>query len=177
FLAELLAQVSHQINDSTEKCTVVIDALDEVDVTSLLPGTNTLFLPEDLPPSVCMVVTQRFTSTELRVDCAKQIFDLFSDSGDNIADIHEFLREKLRSPKLQRYLAANNITHDAFIEILSKKSEYNFMYLRFVIPELENGAYRHLDIDHLPIGLRGYYNDHWQRMRGLDESSWFAYRL
>ena len=38
------------------------------------------------------------------------------------------------------------------------------MYLRYVIPDIEKGLYARLEIDRLPAGLGGYYEDHWTRM-------------
>jgi hypothetical protein len=38
------------------------------------------------------------------------------------------------------------------------------MYLRYVLPEIESGAYKDLDFDRLPVGLENYYEDHWHRM-------------
>lgn len=38
------------------------------------------------------------------------------------------------------------------------------MYLRFVLPEIEDGLYQDLNIEKLPIGLQNYYHDHWLQM-------------
>ena len=51
-----------------------------------------------------------------------------------------------------------------FIETLAIKSESNFMYLRYVIPEIANGTYTNLDIKGLPMGLKAFYEDHWKLM-------------
>jgi len=38
------------------------------------------------------------------------------------------------------------------------------MYLCYVLPEIENGAYKDLGLERLPTGLENYYKDHWCRM-------------
>src|SRR5215510_3889815 len=38
------------------------------------------------------------------------------------------------------------------------------MYLRYVLPDIERGAYHDLGVERLPTGLQGYYEDHWQHM-------------
>jgi hypothetical protein len=39
------------------------------------------------------------------------------------------------------------------------------MYLRYVLPEIESGAYQDLNkIENLPQGLEQYYYQHWQHM-------------
>jgi len=175
FLSVLLDEISAQARE--EPCVIVVDALDEADRTGTGPETNVLCLPETLPAGVFVLATQRRTSDGPSIQCARRVFDLIRDSQDNLGDIRQYLEAALGRPQLHDYLISNQISQDTFVAVLSEKSQGNFMYLRCVIPEIERGAYRSLDIDHLPAGLTGYYDDHWRRMRGLDEASWFAYRL
>jgi len=51
-----------------------------------------------------------------------------------------------------------------FVQTLKANSDGNFMYLRYVLPEIERGTYDGLSLDKLPKGLEGYYEDHWHRM-------------
>jgi hypothetical protein len=60
---------------------------------------------------------------------------------------------------------------------LTRKSQGNFMYLRHVLPEIERGAYRTVQSAKLPDGLEDYYADHWRRMRAVDDTAWFDYKL
>src|ERR1035437_9390801 len=41
--------------------------------------------------------------------------------------------------------------------------------IRFVLPELARGAYAGIDLRQLPVGLKGYYRDHWDRM-GMNQT-------
>mgnify|MGYP006309417551 CR=1 FL=1 len=52
---------------------------------------------------------------------------------------------------------------------MEEKSEGNFMYLHYVLPEIEKGAYQDLELDKLPAGLQNYYEDHWRRMGMTDK--------
>ncbi|MEQ8463409.1 hypothetical protein [Coleofasciculus sp. E1-EBD-02] len=38
------------------------------------------------------------------------------------------------------------------------------MYLRYVLEDIESGAYQDLNLANLPQGLQQYYYQHWQRM-------------
>ena len=51
-----------------------------------------------------------------------------------------------------------------FVEHMKAKSDGNFMYLHYVLPEIEKGAYKDLELESLPKGLQNYYEDHWIRM-------------
>jgi hypothetical protein len=61
------------------------------------------------------------------------------------------------------------ITEEAFVEQVATKSENNFMYLRYVLPEIAKGFYNDLGLTGLPDGLQDYYQVHWVRM-GMDKA-------
>jgi hypothetical protein len=56
------------------------------------------------------------------------------------------------------------LAEEEFVTTLGEKSDRNFMYLRYVLPEIECGAYQSLSIESLPKGLEQYYYQHWQHM-------------
>ena len=58
----------------------------------------------------------------------------------------------------------NGLGVDGFIEKMVDLSESNFMYLRYVLPEIEKGQYIDFKIEKLPKGLEGYYDSHWVHM-------------
>ena len=88
-----------------------------------------------------------------------------------------YLAQALTRPGIQRYLARQSLAETTFAEQLEQKSEYNFMYLRYVLAAIEEGIYQDVALKKLPQGLRDYYDDHWQRLKGLDETAWFDYKL
>lgn len=178
FLNRLLGEVSDKLAPDG-KIIIVVDALDEVDAPALPPGANTLFLPRTLPPGIYIVATMRKVKVpiSLRIECEQGTFDIEQGSVSNVADIHKYLEGKVDSPGIMAYIAERRIDTEAFVQHLVARSQGNFMYLRHVLPEIERGAYKDLGLEAIPVGLRNYYEDHWRRMRGMDEEAWFRYKL
>jgi hypothetical protein len=175
FLNQLLGEISDKLGP-TSKAIILVDALDEVDILGLSSGTNPLYLPLTLPPGIFLIVTTR-RGTPLRIECEQGVLDIEHDSAGNLADIQAYIEHAVEQPGIRAYIIAQGIDNELFIEHLVEKSEGNFMYLRYVLPEIEHGAYTDLGLDALPIGLQNYYEDHWRRMRGKNEADWFAYKL
>jgi hypothetical protein len=155
---------------------VVVDAIDEADLASSRGG-NPLFLPVSLPSGVHLLVTQRKTPVKMRVDGEAEAFDIDPTSPENRSDIIQYLEGVTARPEMQDILGAASITPGRFVKELANRSAGNFMYLRYVLPEIERGRYRGLDVSELPAGLDNYYEDHWRRLRGEDEDAWFKWRL
>ena len=163
FLKQLLDEVSNKL-DPGKKAIIVVDALDEVDNGGLSQGANTLYLPTTLPQSVYFVITMRKETVNLRIDCEQSTLYLQQDSKDNVADIRKFVEQSLDLTGIQSYKSTQGIDDELFVEHLVRKSEGNFMYLRYVLPEIESGAYQDLALESIPVGLQSYYEDHWRRM-------------
>jgi hypothetical protein len=176
FLTRLLGEVSDTLK-ADEKAIVVVDALDEVDTVGLSPGVNTLCLPVTLPQSVYIVITMRKTPIDLRIESEWDTLDIENESTGNISDVHEYLVQAITQPGIQTFIAAQEIDDELFIKYLVEISQGNFMYLRYILPEVEHGNYTDLGLEALPAGLQSYYEDHWRRMRGKDEDAWFKYKL
>jgi predicted ATPase len=176
FLNRLLEEVSDTLGPR-EKAIIVVDALDEVDTLGLSPSANALYLPVTLPQGIYVVITTRKVPIDLRIDCEQGTLDIEHDSVGNIADIREYVAQAVSRPGIQAYIASQGIDNALFIDHLVEKSEGNFMYLHYVLPEIEHGYYADLGLEALPVGLQNYYNDHWGRMRGKGEEAWFKYKL
>ncbi len=177
FLIKLLGDVSDKLA-SGERCVIAVDALDEVDRIGIPAGANLLCLPLTVPKGVYIVATmQPDPVLKPRVDGPQDELVIAHDSSQNLTDVADFLQSVTARPGIQAYLAAQKIEPHAFVVMMVRKSEGNFMYLHHVIPEIERGAYKDLRLDKLPKGLQGYYEDHWRRMRGQDEEVWFKYKL
>jgi hypothetical protein len=175
YLNILLGEVSRKL-DNNEKALIVIDGLDEVDLSHKSPGTNPLFLPVSLPDKIYFVITSRPISP-LRIECEQETLVISEDSIDNLVDIKNYLKMLISKSEIQQYLLKLNIEGNLFINEMTKKSQGNFMFLKYVIPEIENGAYKDLNIDKLPTGLENYYEDHWRRMRNVNSEDWFKFKL
>lgn len=185
FFNNLLDEVAKRLGPE-KKAIIVIDALDEVDAAGMPQGVNPLFLPVSLPTGVYIVLTMRKETLDrrkepihIRVDCEYNTFHIEHDSKHNMADIRLYVDIATERPGIHAYMAAQGVDKGKFITLLVEKSQGNFMYLHYVLPEIEAGAYRDQRLDALPSGLRNYYEDHWRRMRGHSENEedWFMYKL
>ncbi len=171
FLKKLLEQVVERHPD--EKVMVVVDALDEA--TGMPEGVNPLYLPTALPHGVFVLATSR-RGTTFRGDEIGGL-EIGQDEEGNLADVRFFVESKLERPGIRGYIEAQGLDEETFVSEMVGKSQGNFMYLRYVLPEIELGVYQDRGFDTLPRGLENYYEDHWQRMRSRDEEAWFNYQL
>ncbi|WP_281349475.1 AAA family ATPase [Sodalinema gerasimenkoae] len=167
-LRELLANVARQLPEG-EPLVVVVDALDEVEQEA---GENLLHLPKELPDNVYFLLTRRPYSLETKrlTVSAGTATDELDLSGDEYAphcrrDVEEYLgRWWDEETALQQWTQGRHLSRKEFVETLADKSENNFMYLRYVLPEMVNGNYDSLELTQLPQGLQEYYQTHWVRM-------------
>jgi transcriptional regulator with XRE-family HTH domain len=169
FLSRLLTEARSK-QDGKEKLVLAVDALDEVDFSAQSANSNALYLPEWLPEGVYLLVTRRRQRhLPFTAQAPQKIIDLLKDySVESRRDIETYIQSASRRPQLRSWLDRTGVGEVKFVETLTDKSENNFMYLYYVLPEIEHGTYRDLDIEKLPVGLEGYYMDHWRVMGMLD---------
>ena len=111
----------------------------------------------------------------LRFDLSEQVVrQLLQDEPHNQDDIVQLLRTQTQRPGIQAYVQRQQLASEAFVNYMAARAQGNFMYLRYVLPEIEGGAYADLALEHLPVGLENYYEDHWRRIRQRMSSNWFA---
>jgi hypothetical protein len=175
FLDKLFPEVVNKLQG--KKAVIVVDGLDEVDNAALAPGVNPLYLPIVLPEGIYIFATMRKETVQPRLDCRSESYLIHYDSEVNATDVREYIQLAVSRPGIQAYIASQGINETVFVDHLARKSEGNFMYLRYVLPEIERGAYKDLALKALPVGLKNYYEDHWRRMRSQDEDAWFKYKL
>lgn len=154
FLMELLDRA---VAASATPVWLVIDALDETDWQ---PGSNPLALPERLPAGVFVVLTHRPGTVTLATapGVRKVEYPLTRDSDLQIRDVERFLHARLdalaaRVPGLHSGIAAK----------LAKSAAGNFLYLTFLLADIEEGLRTPamLDSQALPTGLEAYYEQLW----------------
>lgn len=160
FLANLLQEASQQI-DAGSPLVIAVDALDEVDLSGHPDGANILFLPTNLPNHVYFVLTRREVDVPFTTHAPIELYELNAHQSETIEDIRAYLRLAAARDGIRSWMSASQTPQIAFIGYLTDKSRGNFMYLRYVLPEIEQGRY---DLDTLPVGLEHYYEDHWRRM-------------
>jgi hypothetical protein len=168
FFAQLLGEVSAKLKTG-ERLVIAIDALDEVERTDHT-GANLLYLPARLDKGVYFVMTQRPGTLPLTVSTPPHRFDLMQYQAESLQDIQTYIRGEIKkSSQLQAWIDEKGLTVEEFITQLANKSENNFMYLKYVLPDIKNGKYKDLSIESLPQGLQAYYEDHWRRMGMMSE--------
>ncbi|MBE9127629.1 MULTISPECIES: AAA family ATPase [unclassified Coleofasciculus] len=172
-LLTLLQKVSEKL-PAEESLVIIIDALDEVEQEAGEP--NLLNLPKELPDGVYFLLTRRpFTRETKRLtvspDVPVQELDLRDSEYVNLnrEDVEKYIRLFLNNDfehkeSLRKWIQERNLTDEAFVEQVADKSENNFMYLRYVLPEIAKGLYNDLNLKQLPDGLQDYYQVHWVRM-------------
>lgn len=176
-LNSLLDRAAAKLRPRGEKLLLLVDALDEADSRAILPGANTLYLPTDLPDCVFVVVTSRRGGYKLELRCPEHVIDLQTESAHNFADVRLFAESWLTHPGILCYLEAQGLAPSDFVDELVERSEGNFMYLHYVLPEIEHGGYATRSFATLPVGLARYYDDLWGRMRDGDKAAWFDFKL
>lgn len=150
---------------------ILIDALDEVDRSSLAPRSNLLFLPESLPDRVYVIATTRpLTDLPLRVSYSLPPFVLDASSPENRQDAREYIEAFIDDGGIDSWMHQQSLTRKQCISLLLDKSEANFMYLRHVLPAIAKGWLKELTWQELPPGLDSYYREHWRHMRSINSA-------
>ncbi|MEG4105124.1 ATP-binding protein [Microcoleus sp. S13_C5] len=172
-LPTLLAQVAGKLT-AGDRLVIAIDALDEVEQES---GENLLHLPTTLPNNVYFLLTRRpfnLSQRRLAVSPGVPVKELDLRDSDyvhfNQNDIKQYIQYVVINPEseykdaLRKWIQTRSITDTIFVEEVAKKSENNFMYLRYVLPAIAKGDYNDLSLKQLPDGLLEYYQSHWVGM-------------
>ena len=156
----------------------MVDALDEAG-TPL--GQNVLGLPAELPSGVCFIVSMRPVPVTLDVDpttTEKVIFrQLTADDPNNRADMELFLKGTTEWRGVRKALFANGYTAVQFVQTLTQKCGGVWIYLHYVVHEIENGDRTPLDLESLPDGMSQYYVRYWGQWRNSDEEGWYGFYL
>jgi len=178
FLTELLDRSVRAAG--AEKVVVLVDALDE----ALTPvgAENPLYLPSWLPDGCRFIVTVRKDAPgwkpRLDPDCLWRD-EKINELGElNMNDLRAHIRARADHPGICEYLRSRRLSKEQFADTLAAKAAGNFMYLRYVLPEFaEGGSRTDAELDQLPAGLVGYYEEQYKRMHGPDDDAWHDLRL
>ena len=166
FLGRLLGEVSATLGG--KKLIFVVDALDEVDLSLQSSGSNVLYLPDVLPDNVYFIVSKRPESLPLPMN--HRVFDLMQYDAESLEDTKAYIAKRTsNSASIQNWIASHDLTREQFVGAVAEKSQNNFMYLRYVLNDIENGEYRDVSLEDLPRELTGYYQKHWAQMMGRED--------
>jgi hypothetical protein len=144
---------------------IAVDALDEVDSASYRDA-NILYLPPHLPDGVYFIMTRRRgVEVAFTTYAPLQLLSLLDYQVDSQRNVRVYIQNRVnRSEKLRQQINQRQETIFVFTDKIVDRSENNFMYLRYVLLDLENGLYKDLSLESFPQGLQGYYEFHWRRM-------------
>ncbi|MBD0309892.1 MAG: ATP-binding protein, partial [Microcoleus sp. T1-bin1] len=160
FLSRLLGEVSAKLGG--KKLILVVDALDEVEIGLQGRGSNVLYLPDALPDNVYFIVSKQPKTLPLP---KHQVFDLMQYSAESLADVKLYIDKRTsHSASIQNWINRQNLQRDQFVAAVAQKSQNNFMYLRYVLNDIDSGKYSDVTLNDLPRELEGYYEKHWARM-------------
>ncbi|MCC3474449.1 MULTISPECIES: ATP-binding protein [unclassified Microcoleus] len=166
FLVHLLKEVSVKV--APKKLIFVVDALDEVDMSSQTRDSNVLYLPDVLPANVYFIVSKRPENLPMPVN--HLVFDLMQYNAESLADVKAYLAKRTeKSASIQSWINHRNLNREEFVTAVAQKSEKKFIYLRYVLDEIASGTYGDVSLNDLPRGLQQYYQKHWGQMMGRDD--------
>jgi len=164
FLVKCLSEAAAK--DTHQPVVLVVDALDESERRTLPPRVNTLFFPSTIPKGSYIVATSRPISDLPLLVSTKEALFLEPNSSGNLLDIRNYIEDYLQqSTPLREQIEQSNTSRQEFVDALVRKSEGNFIYLRYVLPAVASGGFKNGTISELPQGLGEYYQSHWNQMQ------------
>jgi tetratricopeptide (TPR) repeat protein/RNase adaptor protein for sRNA GlmZ degradation len=157
--------------------TILVDALDEALTHS---GDRTivdlLSSLEHLPPQVRFILTSRnVAQVENRFLHAEELNLSAPESHiQNQADLHAYVQTRCSSnTPLSTHLSDLEPHRQAIaIDQITQKAEGNFLYVRFLLDEIEQGKRSLTDLEELPEGLDGLYYESLARVVKLSKQDW-----
>ena len=159
-----------------EKIVLVVDALDEASGNA---GDIALVLPPTLPDQVYILVSLRPGTPPPTTRVRREIARLDAQSPANLEDMREFLDGATDQPAVVAALReqvpscrSGEIARQEFITTALRKSAGVWVYLRFLLDEIERGDRSLGDLSTLPDGLWQYYAQHWVRSRKKSVTRW-----
>jgi hypothetical protein len=148
-------------DDFDQQLVILIDALDEaVQFRGRETIVDLLANERGLPSQVRFVLTSRPEGEALRHFERLETPYLILDAGqeENQHDVRAYVRYRLEtSEALQRQLAEQAITVEAFVKQVAEISGGNFLYLVWLLRAIAEGAQRLDDLESLPEGLDSIY--------------------
>jgi serine/threonine-protein kinase len=169
FLKQLLEESAKKRNG--QPIIIAVDALDEVDRGSNKDSlANILFLPPNLPDDVYFILTRRRgVDVPFTVYTPFKSLSLLDYQSDSERDVISYIQKRIKnSEKLRLQIAERGETIEDFTNKISNKSENNFMYLRGILLDIEEGEYKDYTLEEFPKGLKSYYMFHWRQMGMID---------
>jgi hypothetical protein len=138
-----------KVNDGREQIVIAIDALDEVVESGQPPSANILLLPPYLPDNVYFIVTTRNVQLPFVVGAPHAILNLADYREQTLSDIKEYIQHWVKRASIQKWLKENSVSAEEFIETIAEKCGNHFLYLRYVLAQIEHGEYNRINLGDL----------------------------
>lgn len=118
-----------------------------------------------LPPWLRIVVTTRRESTVMTAlkRGNMRTKELNATDPRNRSDITQYIRARLQVTPLAEEVAKSGLASGAVAEVLQRKSDGNFLYVKQALDALQVGDYTLVQLFNLPPGLEGLYQDFFAR--------------
>ena len=171
FLDRLLREAAgtRDLRRPGEPIVLVVDGLDEAGTP---PGQNVLGLPRVLPKGVYLIVSHRPVPVALTIEKPWRPYWLRAEADQNLGDMRTYLEQAACWPGIARALRESAYSSEQFITTLLEKSRGVWIYLHYIVEEIEHGERLPLDLAALPESLWGYYAEYWRRQRDGDTAAW-----
>ena len=135
FLERILRLAANTLTEG-EKIVIVCDALDEA---GTFPDHFVFGLPKELPDGVFLILSQRPVNVKLP-NFEPVIEKLEAQGEGNLQDIQAYLSTVAKRPEVAGQIRSKEYSEEFFIQTLKEKSQGVWMYLHYIIREIESGA-------------------------------------
>jgi hypothetical protein len=129
-----------------------------------------------VPEGVYFLVSQRPVEVSLIVD-VRRVATLEAGDANNLADMRAYVELTAGLEKISQALSKSGLSRDQFVEKLLDKSRGVWIYLHYVVGEIERGERSPLELETLPQGVWQYYARYWQRWRREHTDEWDTIQL
>lgn len=176
FLQRLLFDAARERNRASpgQPIVVLVDALDEAGTP---PGQNVLGLPRRLPDGVFFIVSMRPVPVALIIEAPRAVLRLEAGDSRNVSDVGTYLSAAAQRPAIAAELKRLGCSEPEFEERLLRISRGIWIYLYYVLREIESGIRMPLDLATLPEGIWQYYAQFWQHWRRRNPELWASLAL
>ncbi|MEU9829364.1 trypsin-like peptidase domain-containing protein [Micromonospora chersina] len=143
---------------------LVVDGLDEA--TECLSKSLPLGLPDNLPTNVFIVATARTGALSHLPHATPYIVCNLADWPVNDGvDRRAFVHRAVRRPELAARLRVAGLSPDDFVTAVLNRCEDNWLYLRHLVDEIEQGTRDPREVDRLPTRVDDYYYNNLRTLR------------
>jgi hypothetical protein len=168
FLEALLREAAARL-EPHGRLVIVVDGLDEA--AAARPGENVFGLPATLPKGVFLICSTRPSPIQLTVQPPRLAVSIDTTSEENLGDLQRFLQRVAGTRPVRTALTAHHYSVNDFVETLMAKSGGLWVYVTYVLAELESRDLR-FDLGALPDGIWDYYAKFWLRWKDEHREQW-----